>query len=259
MISLAGLFLTGHRRLLRAGRGHDHGGRRLGARLVDRAPRGAVPARHLGGQGQDPVPGPTPHRGAQVAGVGRHGPPGGGPARPGRAASRRWRSVRWPCPRSACASTARDVHRPASQPPGCEEPARHPAGVPWAAPQPGRGGQSPVHHLTGPAVRHAVAALQGRAAISAAPREPVTSTLLGHGQVLVVSVGLGLWRRPTPPRTRPCTTLRDQVLPATLGRGGRHQRTRSPGSPRATTTSPRNWTAGRRWSSCSSWAWRSCC
>ncbi|MFY9863126.1 MAG: MMPL family transporter, partial [Trebonia sp.] len=35
------------------------------------------------------------------------------------------------------------------------------------------------HDLTGPAVRHAVAAVAGRASISAALREPVTSTLLG--------------------------------------------------------------------------------
>ena len=75
------------------------------------------------------------------------------------------------------------------------------------------------HDLTGPAVRHAVAAVQGRAATSAALREPVTSTLLGHGQVLVVSVGLAGGGTDTT-SNQALTTLRDQVLPATLGRVG---------------------------------------
>src|SRR5215469_13373990 len=44
--------------------------------------------------------------------------------------------------------------------------------------------------LSGPAVRHAVTALREQAATSAAFREPVTATLLGHGHVLVVSVPL---------------------------------------------------------------------
>jgi putative drug exporter of the RND superfamily len=71
--------------------------------------------------------------------------------------------------------------------------------------------------LSGPAVRHAVAAIAERAATSPALREPVTSALLGHGQVLVVSVplaGAGTDTR----SNRALATLRDQVLPATLGR-----------------------------------------
>src|SRR5580693_7017619 len=91
----------------------------------------------------------------------------------------------------------------------------------WAFP----GGPAPAevvvtgHDLTGPAVRHAVAAVAGRAATSAALREPVTSTLLGHGQVLVVSVGLAGGGTDTT-SNQALTTLRDQVLPATLGRVG---------------------------------------
>jgi RND superfamily putative drug exporter len=73
------------------------------------------------------------------------------------------------------------------------------------------------HGLSGPAVRHAVAALQERAATSAALRQPVTSTLLGHGQVLVVSVPLaGTGTDAT--SNQALATLRDQALPATLGR-----------------------------------------
>src|SRR5215469_12888419 len=71
--------------------------------------------------------------------------------------------------------------------------------------------------LCRPAVRHAVAALQGRAATSPALREPVTTQLLGHGQVLVVSVplaGSGTDAR----SNQALATLRDQVLPATLGK-----------------------------------------
>jgi len=71
--------------------------------------------------------------------------------------------------------------------------------------------------LSGPAVRHAVAAIARQAAASPALGEPVTSTLLGHGQVLVVSVplaGAGTDTR----SNQALTTLRDQVLPGTLGR-----------------------------------------
>jgi putative drug exporter of the RND superfamily len=72
-------------------------------------------------------------------------------------------------------------------------------------------------NLTGPAVRHAITALQGRAATSSALGEPVTTQLLGHGQVLVVNVplaGSGI----DATSAHALTTLRDQVLPATLGR-----------------------------------------
>ena len=71
--------------------------------------------------------------------------------------------------------------------------------------------------LSGPAVRHAVAALQERAATSTELREPVTTQLLGHGQVLVVNVplaGSGI----DATSAHALTALRDQVLPATLGR-----------------------------------------
>ena len=72
-------------------------------------------------------------------------------------------------------------------------------------------------NLSGPAVRHAVAALQGRAATSGLLREPVTAALLGHGQVLVVSVPLaGDGTDAT--SVSALATLRDQALPATLGR-----------------------------------------
>jgi RND superfamily putative drug exporter len=73
--------------------------------------------------------------------------------------------------------------------------------------------------LTGPAVQHAVAALQGRAATSPALREPVTTTLLGHGQVLVVSVPLAGGGTDAT-SNQALATLRDQVLPATFGRVG---------------------------------------
>jgi RND superfamily putative drug exporter len=72
-------------------------------------------------------------------------------------------------------------------------------------------------NLSGPAVRHAIAALQGRAATSTWLREPVTAQLLGHGQVLVINVPLaGSGTDATSGHA--LTVLRDQVLPATLGR-----------------------------------------
>jgi len=73
------------------------------------------------------------------------------------------------------------------------------------------------HDLSGPAVRHAVAAIAERAATSPVLHEPVTTTLLGHGQVLVVSVplaGAGTDTR----SNQALAALRDHVLPATLGR-----------------------------------------
>ena len=73
--------------------------------------------------------------------------------------------------------------------------------------------------LSGQPVREAVAALRGRAGTSGALREPVTATLLGHGQVLVVSVPLaGDGTNPT--SMSALTVLRDQALPATLGKVG---------------------------------------
>ena len=73
--------------------------------------------------------------------------------------------------------------------------------------------------LSGQSVRQAVAALQGRAGTSGPLREPVTATLLGHGQVLVVSVPLaGDGTNRT--SISALETLRDRALPATLGKVG---------------------------------------
>jgi RND superfamily putative drug exporter len=71
--------------------------------------------------------------------------------------------------------------------------------------------------LSGPAVRHAVAAIARQAATSPALGEPVTTSLLGHGQVLVVSVPLAGAGTDTL-SNHALATLRDQVLPATLGK-----------------------------------------
>src|SRR5262249_24039748 len=70
--------------------------------------------------------------------------------------------------------------------------------------------------LSGQPVRHAVAALQGRAATSGPLREPVTATLLDHGQVMVVSVPLAGDGTNTT-SVNALATLRDHALPATLG------------------------------------------
>jgi RND superfamily putative drug exporter len=76
-------------------------------------------------------------------------------------------------------------------------------------------------NLTGQPVRRAIAALDARAARDTADggpiREPVTSSLLAGGRVLVVSVPLagdGTDRA----SDRALAVLRDRVLPATLGR-----------------------------------------
>jgi RND superfamily putative drug exporter len=85
------------------------------------------------------------------------------------------------------------------------------------------GGPSPAEvvvtgeDLTGPGVRHAVTALQGRAATSTLLREPVTAALLDHGQVMVVSVPLAGGGTDAT-SNRALAVLRDQALPATLGR-----------------------------------------
>jgi putative drug exporter of the RND superfamily len=72
-------------------------------------------------------------------------------------------------------------------------------------------------NLTGPAVRHALTALQGRAATSTLLRQPVTTTLLDHNQVMVVSVPLAGGGTDTT-SNRALAQLRDQALPATFGR-----------------------------------------
>jgi putative drug exporter of the RND superfamily len=71
--------------------------------------------------------------------------------------------------------------------------------------------------LSGPAVHQAVVALQGRAATSPLLRQPVTGTVFDHGRVLVISVPLaGGGTDATSERA--LSALRQQVLPATLGR-----------------------------------------
>jgi RND superfamily putative drug exporter len=87
------------------------------------------------------------------------------------------------------------------------------------------GGPSPAEvvvtgdNLTGPAVRHAITALQGRAAASTLLREPVTTALLDHNQVMVISVPLAGGGTDAT-SNRALAQLRDQALPATLGRVG---------------------------------------
>jgi RND superfamily putative drug exporter len=85
------------------------------------------------------------------------------------------------------------------------------------------GGPSPAEvvvtgdNLTGPAVRHAITTLQGRAATSTLLRQPVTTALLGHDQVMVVSVPLAGGGTDAT-SNRALAQLRDQALPATLGK-----------------------------------------
>src|SRR5215469_5281477 len=73
------------------------------------------------------------------------------------------------------------------------------------------------HDLSGQPVRQAVTALQGRAGTSGPLREPVTATLLDHGQVLVVSVPLAGDGTDTTSMSA-LATLRGHVLPETLGK-----------------------------------------
>ena len=85
------------------------------------------------------------------------------------------------------------------------------------------GGSSPAevvvtgHNLTGPAVRHAITALRGQAAAGTLLREPVTTALLDHGQVMVVSVPLAGGGTDAT-SNRALAQLRDHALPGTLGR-----------------------------------------
>jgi putative drug exporter of the RND superfamily len=72
-------------------------------------------------------------------------------------------------------------------------------------------------NLTGPAVRHAITALQGRAATSTLLRQPVSATLLDHSRVMVVSVPLAGGGTDAT-SNRALAQLRDQALPATLGK-----------------------------------------
>jgi RND superfamily putative drug exporter len=85
------------------------------------------------------------------------------------------------------------------------------------------GGPSPAevvvtgNDVSGAAVQGAVSALAHLAAASPALRQPVTATLLGHGQVLLVSVPLA-GTGTDAASNRALATLRDNALPATLGR-----------------------------------------
>jgi putative drug exporter of the RND superfamily len=71
-------------------------------------------------------------------------------------------------------------------------------------------------HLNGAPVRHAIAGLEARAADRGPIRTPVSSTLLDHGQVLVLSVPLA-GDGTSAVSDRALATLRGQALPATLG------------------------------------------
>jgi len=75
------------------------------------------------------------------------------------------------------------------------------------------------HGLDGAPVRRAISALQARAARGGPIREPVTSALLGHGSVLVVSVPLA-GSGTDAASDQALATLRGTVLPATLGQVG---------------------------------------
>jgi RND superfamily putative drug exporter len=72
------------------------------------------------------------------------------------------------------------------------------------------------HDLGGPQVQRALADLRSRASAGGAIRPPVTSALLDHGQVLVVSVPLA-GDGTGAESSRALATLRGTVLPATLG------------------------------------------
>jgi uncharacterized membrane protein YdfJ with MMPL/SSD domain len=70
--------------------------------------------------------------------------------------------------------------------------------------------------LSGPAVRHALAALQGRAAAGGAIREPVTTAVVAGGRALLISVPLAGHGTGTV-SDHALVTLRTQILPSTLG------------------------------------------
>jgi putative drug exporter of the RND superfamily len=70
--------------------------------------------------------------------------------------------------------------------------------------------------LTGPAVAHALAALEHRASATGPIRKPVTAALVAGGRALVVNVPLA-GNGSDNASTNALLTLRGQVLPATLG------------------------------------------
>ena len=71
--------------------------------------------------------------------------------------------------------------------------------------------------LSGPAVRHALVALRGRAAAGGAIREPVTTIPVAGGRGLLISVPLAGHGTGTV-SDHALVTLRTQILPSTLGR-----------------------------------------
>ena len=71
--------------------------------------------------------------------------------------------------------------------------------------------------LAGAPIGHAIAALHSVAAHSGAIHEPITDTLLDHSRVLVISVPIAGGGTDAA-STAALATLRDHVLPATLGR-----------------------------------------
>ena len=73
--------------------------------------------------------------------------------------------------------------------------------------------------LSGPAVRDAIAALRARATAGGPIREPVTAQPAADGKALIVSVPLA-GNGTDPTSNAALLTLRNQALPATLGRVG---------------------------------------
>jgi RND superfamily putative drug exporter len=73
--------------------------------------------------------------------------------------------------------------------------------------------------VTGPAMQAAIGALQARAASGTAIREPVTATAIAQGRGLIIDVPLA-GNGGDAASTRALLTLRNQVLPATLGKVG---------------------------------------
>ena len=91
------------------------------------------------------------------------------------------------------------------------------AGLP-RRPGAGRGGRDRRQDLGGKQVSPAVAALHGQvAATHGAIREPITTAMFGHDQVLVVSVPLA-GSGTDAASNNALATLRDHALPATLGK-----------------------------------------
>jgi len=73
--------------------------------------------------------------------------------------------------------------------------------------------------LSGPAVRDAIAALRARATAGGPIREPVTAQPAADGKALIVNVPLA-GNGTDPTSNAALLTLRNQALPATLGRAG---------------------------------------